>query len=98
MKRSTTVDECNCQFEMCATRHVSTYQTSADAATDQSSCTVDTAEVTIPVLTNTKDISAGEELVVCWLKKEKALSAPKQKTWQDGGFQEYRQAKKASRS
>ena len=98
VKRSTTVDECNCQFEMCATRHVSTYQTSAHAATDQSSCTVDTAEVTIPVLTNTKDISAGEELVVHWKKKEKSSSTPKTKTWQDEAAQEYRQAKKASRS
>ena len=38
----------------------------------------------MPVLKNTKDISAGKELVVYWLKKEKALSAPKRKTtWQE---------------
>ena len=98
VKRVAIAEQSNCELALCTTRHVSTYDMSASAAADQTALSVDTVEVTIPVLTNTKDISAGEELAIYWQKKEKASSAPKKKTWHDEAAQEYRQIRKAPRS
>ena len=81
---------------MSTTRRVPTYQASVGAATAKDIPLVDNVEVPIPVLTNTKDISVGQELVVFWKKTVKSVAAPKPRTWQDEAAQEYRQAKKTS--
>ena len=69
--------QCNCAFEMSTTRRVPTYQASVGAATAKDIPLVDNVEVSIPVLTNTKDISVGQELVVFCKKTVKSVAAPK---------------------
>ena len=97
MKRSTIAEDCNCAFAMRQTRHVSTFQASAVAATAQSACLVDTVEVNIPVLTNMKALAAGDELVVYWKKTVRSTQTAKTRTWQDAAAQEFRQAKKTAK-
>ena len=82
VQRAATEAQCNCALEPCTTRHVSTYQASA-VAEAQASCQVDTVEVTVPAMTNTKDIAAGQELIVFWKGEVKAKPASRPKTWQD---------------
>ena len=81
VQRSGTEAECNCVNEPCTTRHVSTYQVSAVA--EEFPCLVDTVEVTVPVMTNTKEIRAGQELVVFWKGEVKVKATSRARTWQD---------------
>ena len=84
--------ECNCVLEHCTTRHVSTYQVSAGV--ELSGCVGDTVEVAVPVMTNTKEVLAGQELVVFWKPTEKARAPTKAKTWQDQAKCEYKKVLK----
>ena len=81
VQRSGTEAECNCVNEPCTTRHVSTYQVSAVA--EEFPCLVDTVEVTVLVMTNTKDVPAGQELVVFWKGEVKVKPHTRPRTWQD---------------
>ena len=82
---------------MCQTRHVSTVEVPAAVGITQSTCLVDTVEVNIPVLSNTKALAVGDELVVHWKKTAKTTQTAKTRTWQDAATQEFRQAKKKAR-
>ena len=92
VQRSGLEAECNCVLEHCTTRHVSTYQVSAGV--EPSDCVVDTVEVAVPVMTNTKEVLAGQELVVFWKPTEKARAPTKAKTWQDQAKCEYKKVLK----
>ena len=97
MRRSTVAEECTCAIATYQTRHVSTIEVPAAVGITQSTCLVDTVEVNIPAISNTKALAAGEELVVHWKKTVKTTQTAKTRTWQDAATQEFRQAKKAAR-
>ena len=93
-------EECNCTIESYQTRHVSTFGVPAGAGVSDPKSLVDTVEVSVPVLCNTKALAVGDELVVHWKKAEIALPrAPKPpKTWQNAAVQEFKQPKKNARA
>ena len=97
VRRSVTAEECNCAIVSCQTRHVSTFGVPADAGGSAGNCLVDIVEVSVPVLSNTKVLAVGDELVVHWKKAVKATQHAKTKTWQDAATQEFRQSQKAAR-
>ena len=97
VRRSTIAEECNCAIAMCQTRHVSTVEVPAAVGISQGTCLVDTVEVSIPVLSNTKALAVGDELVVHWKKTARSHHTPKTKTWQDTATSGFHRAKKAAR-
>ena len=44
---------------------------------------MDTVEVTVPVMTNTNEIRAGQELVGFWKGEVKVKATSRARTWQD---------------
>ena len=90
-------EECNCTIVSYQARHVSTFCVPAGAGVSDPKCLVDTVEVSVPMLCNTKALAVGDELVVFWKKAEIASSRATKppKTWQDAAVQEFKQFKKA---
>ena len=84
--------ECNCALEPCTTRHVSTYQVSE--VPEEKPCLVDTVEVTVPAMTNTEGIPAGQELIVFWKGQVTAKPLTRPKTWPDQAKGEYKKVLK----
>ena len=92
------MEECNCAIATYQTRHVSTIEIPAAVGVTQSTCLVDAVEVSLPVLTNTKALAAGDELIVHWRSRAKPTQTSKTRTWQDAATQEFRRATKAARA
>ena len=99
VRRSMIQDECNCTIVSYTTRQVSTFSAPSDEGGSKPKCLIDTVEVSVPLLCNTKALAVGDELVVFWKKAEvaspRATKPPK--IWQTAAVQEFKQFKKAAR-
>ena len=64
VRRSVNAEECNCTIAPYQARNVSTFGVPAGAGVSDPKCLVDTVEVSVPMLCNTKALAVGDELVV----------------------------------
>ena len=74
VRRSQKPEECNCVLKIAVVRDIMTCEV------DRTDPVSDAVEITIPVMTNTKDIAQGDALVVLWEAKLEAKKLPHAKS------------------